>query len=75
VHAPRGQETAVDSSGDEPGDFTKLSDPAFLAERARVRDELEHQCDAVEHADLQQVFDAMNCEFDRRARIAWTQAD
>lgn len=62
------------SSGDEPDDFTKLSDPLFLAERARVRDELECQGDAVDRADLQRVFDAMNREFDRRARIAWTQA-
>jgi len=62
------------SGGRQPDDFAKLSDPAFLKERARVRDELQDQGDSVNRVDLQRVFDAMNCEFDRRARIAWTQA-
>ena len=66
----------MDSSDGKPqDDFAKLSDPAFLAERARVRDELEHESGAGGRADLQRVFDAMNREFDRRARIAWTRAD
>ena len=60
--------------GEQQDDFTKLTDPAFLAERARIRDEIEHQAVAVDRAGLQRVFDAMNREFDRRARIAWTQA-
>jgi hypothetical protein len=75
VDAPGGQEAAVDSDGGErQDDFSELSDPAFLTERARVRDALERQAVAGERADLQRVFDAMNREFDRRARIAWTQA-
>ena len=65
----------MDSDGEErQDDFTELSDPAFLAERARIRNELEYQGVAVERPDLQRVFDAMNLEFDRRARIAWTHA-
>lgn len=56
----------------ESPDFTQLDDPAFIAERARVRTELEQQGDAVNRAELERLYEAMNREFDRRARIAWT---
>lgn len=45
--------------------FTQLDDPAFLAERARVRGEL---------AELTERYQKINEEFDRRARCAWTPA-
>ncbi len=60
---------------DEPTDFHRLDDPAFLAEWARIRTELEHVPEkAVERAELQRVYEAMTVEFDRRARQAWTEA-
>jgi hypothetical protein len=46
-------------------DFTALDDPAFLAERKRVRDELQ---------ELAERYQKLNDEFDRRARAAWTSA-
>lgn len=46
-------------------DFRAMSDPDFLAERRRVRETI----------DLLNVrYDAINTEFDRRARSAWTGA-
>jgi hypothetical protein len=60
---------------DAPPDFTKLDDPAFLAERARLRARLEHVPDnAASRAGLEQLYEAMNREFDRRATAAWTAA-
>jgi hypothetical protein len=53
-------------------DFTKLDDPEFLAERRRVREELEH---APEHSadrdKLTEVYADLDAEFIRRARNAW----
>jgi hypothetical protein len=46
-------------------EFTQLDDPAFLAERTRVREEL---------ADLTERYRKLNEEFDRRARAEWTPA-
>jgi hypothetical protein len=54
-------------------DFAQLDDLAFVAERRRVREALEH---APEHAvtpELTARYQAMNEEFLRRARLAWTQ--
>jgi hypothetical protein len=51
-------------------DFSKLDDPAFLAERRRVRDELERE----PSPELTARYERLNDEFDRRARIAWTSA-
>jgi hypothetical protein len=60
---------------DEPPDFTRLDDPAFLAERARVRGLLEYEPQyAVGRARLERLYAAMTEEFLRRARIAWTPA-
>jgi hypothetical protein len=49
-------------------DFSKLDDPAFLAERRRVRDELVRE----PSPELTARYERLNDEFDRRARIAWT---
>lgn len=54
------------------GNFLELDDPAFLAERARVRGLLEHQPEhSTDRAELLQVYAAMTEEFCRRASIAW----
>ena len=58
----------------EPGDFFyQLDDPAFLAERARLRSRLEHVPEnALGRRRLERLYEAMTEEFCRRARIAWT---
>jgi hypothetical protein len=43
-------------------DFIRLDDPAFLAERRRVRETLEA---------LTERYRLINIEFDRRARVTW----
>jgi hypothetical protein len=59
---------------DEPADFTKPDDPAFFAERARVRGLLEYQPkDSIARGELERVYDAMTAEFLRRARLAWSR--
>jgi len=55
-------------------DFSRLDDPAFLAERKRVREELEHTPEQAVSPDLAARYQKLNDEFLRRARIAWTQA-
>jgi hypothetical protein len=60
--------------GGEPGDFRQLDDPAFLAERARLRGLLEYvPTDALDRTELERMYEATNREFDRRAGIAWTE--
>lgn len=52
--------------------LTDLDDPAFLAERARVRRLLEYQpANSAGRNELEQTYAAMTEEFMRRARIAW----
>jgi hypothetical protein len=46
-------------------EFTRLDDPAFLAERRRVREELQ---------ELIERYRRINEEFDRRARVTWATA-
>jgi hypothetical protein len=58
-------------SSDE--DFTQLDDQAFLAERRRVREELEHTPEHEISAVLTDRYKRLNDEFLRRARLAWTQ--
>ena len=59
-----------------PDNFTDLDDPAFLAERARVRELLEYQPEnSVDRAELERVYAAMTEEFCRRASIAWRQGN
>jgi hypothetical protein len=47
-------------------EFTQLDDPAFLAERKRVREELQM---------LTERYRRLNEEFDRRARAKWATAN
>jgi hypothetical protein len=47
---------------DSDEDFTQLDDPAFLAERTRVRETIE---------SLTKRYEALNAEFDRRAAAKW----
>ena len=47
-------------------DLSQLSDPELIAERARVRDELERQGDCTNRDDLTQVLDAVADELARR---------
>ena len=52
-------------------DFTEMTDPEFLAERRRVREELEHTPEVEVSATLAERYEKLNEEFIRRARIAW----
>jgi hypothetical protein len=56
-----------------PHDLSDLDDLAFLAERRRVREALEHVPENEPDAELLSRFQRLNEEFLRRARIAWTQ--
>jgi hypothetical protein len=59
----------------ESADFTQLDDPAFLVERARLRERLEHVPESArDRAGLERLYEAMTEEFLSRARIAWTSA-
>ncbi len=49
----------------DSGEFAAMSDPDFLAERRRVREELQ---------ELTERCRLLDREFDRRARAAWTPA-
>src|ERR1700727_2441079 len=70
---PSGQTMRTDG---EPADFFyQLDDPAFLAERARLRSRLEHVPEnAVGRPGLERLYEEMTEEFCRRARIAWTRS-
>jgi len=52
-------------------DFTAMSDPEFLAERARVREQLEHTPPHAASQELTIRYQAMTEEFLRRASAAW----
>ena len=52
-------------------DFTKMTDPEFLAERRRVREMLEHTPEHEVSAALAERFEKLDEEFIRRARISW----
>ena len=54
-------------------DFAKMSDPEFLAERARVREQLEHTAEV--SAELAARYQRLNDKFDRRASAAWAASD
>ncbi len=47
-------------------DLSQLSDPDLIAERARVRDELERQGDRMNRDELTRVRDAVAAELARR---------
>ena len=57
-------------SSDE--DFTQLDDAAFLAERRRVREALQHTPEHEVSVSLTDLYARLNHEFLRRARLAWT---
>lgn len=57
----------------ELADLTTMSDPDFLAQRRRVIDQLwQAGQGSAEHAELATATAALNAEFDRRARAAWS---
>ena len=56
----------------ESDDFAGMDDPEFLAERSRVRDELQHAPGRTARAELAALYRRIDDEFIRRARIAWT---
>lgn len=51
----------------EQQDITRLDDPALIAERRRVRDELQ----ARPTPALSELYERLDSEFIRRAGIAW----
>jgi hypothetical protein len=55
-------------------DFSRLDDPAFLAERKRVREALERAHGQAVSPELTARYERLNDEFLRRAHIAWTPA-
>lgn len=55
-------------------DITAMDDPEFLAERRRVREELDRLPSHQDRRSLTARYQMLNDEFTRRARIAWTQA-
>ncbi len=55
---------------DDDADLMQLDDPAFLAERRRVREEMERRPEA--GAELAVRYEVLNQEFLRRAQILWT---
>jgi hypothetical protein len=55
-------------------DFSQLGDPEFLAERRRVREELEHTPENQPSPELTARYQQLNEEFLRRASAAWAQA-
>jgi hypothetical protein len=65
--------TIEDKAMTSDEDFSQLDDPEFLAERRRVREELERTpglCD-----ELAARYQRLNDEFIRRARVAWAPAN
>lgn len=55
-------------------DLVRLDDLAFLAERRRVREELEHTPEHAANPELTARYQRLNEEFLRRASLAWAQA-
>ena len=52
-------------------DFTKMTDPDFLAERRRVREVLEHTPEHSVSPEIKERYLRLDEEFLRRARISW----
>ena len=52
-------------------DLTTMDDPDFLAERRRVREELEHTPEREVSSALIERYWRLDEEFLRRARLAW----
>jgi hypothetical protein len=58
----------------ERDDFSRLDDPEFLAERRRVREELEHTPENQLSPELAARYQLLDDEFLRRASAAWALA-
>ena len=70
-----GTDAMTQSQSTEQVDFRQLDDPDFLAERRRVREELERAPErSPGQARLAARYAEMSAEFDRRASLAWTGA-
>jgi hypothetical protein len=52
-------------------EFRALDDVAFVDERRRVREALEHVPQPEQDPDLVSRYERLTAEFDRRARAAW----
>jgi hypothetical protein len=59
---------------DDAEDFTQLDDPAFLAERRRVRSLIEGTPADEQSPELVERYRRLDDEFLRRASAAWAQA-
>jgi hypothetical protein len=70
THHPREGRKAMSDSDD----FSRLDDPEFLAERRRVREQLEHASEHEVSAELASRYQQLNDEFLRRASIAWARS-
>jgi hypothetical protein len=57
-----------------PPELSSLDDPAFLAERRRVRALLEHLPEREPEPGLAERMRELDEEFIRRARLAWQDA-
>jgi hypothetical protein len=55
-------------------DLTQLDDPEFLAERRRVREELEQASGHSASPELAARYQQLDDEFIRRAAAAWNKA-
>jgi hypothetical protein len=71
-HVPQRTAPSEDKAmSEEDSDFTTMADPEFLAERARVRAQLQYAPDNAATADLTALYQRLTDEFDRRASAAW----
>jgi hypothetical protein len=59
----------VMNDGNGNDEFSELDDIAFLDERRRVREALEHALE--QDPDMAARYERLTEEFDRRARAAW----
>jgi hypothetical protein len=53
--------------------LTQMDDPALLSERRRVRDQVERTPADEQTPELLRRYRALDDEFLRRARLAWSQ--
>jgi hypothetical protein len=59
---------------EEQKDLAALDDVAFLAERRKVRDQIERMPDGERPEELLRRYEAIDAEFLRRAGLAWALA-
>jgi hypothetical protein len=58
----------------ECDDYSRLSDPAVIEERARIRELMEHQPEQEVDPELAERYRRITEEFDRRGAAAWSAA-